>query len=70
MTPQTRLDLISCCVLFALVCALARAAMDVWAWAHCLNSHGGLTCRVFKADAAASLTAATTLALGVAYRQK
>lgn len=70
MTPQTRLDLMSCCVLFALVCVLARTAMDVWAWTHCVNSRGGLACRVFKADATASFTAATTLALGVAYRQK
>lgn len=68
--PRIRLDLMSFCVLFALGCALARTAMDVWAWAHCLNSHGGLACRVFKADATASFAAATALALGIAYRRK
>ena len=70
MTPRTRLDLISCCVLFALGCALAQAAMDIWAWGNCVNSRGGLACRVLKVDAGTSLTAAGALALGIAFRRK
>ena len=70
MTPRPRLDLMAYCVPFALGCALAQSAMDVWAWGHCVNSRGGLTCRVLKSDARSSLTAAVALALGIAYRQK
>jgi hypothetical protein len=64
------LELMTCCVLFALACVAARAVIDTWAWGHCVAHHGGLSCRVFKNDAGISWGAAGTLALGIAYRRK
>lgn len=63
------LNLLGLCVAVALLAITARAVIDTYAWVVCMNHGGGLTCRIFKADAGMSWAGVSTLALGIAFRQ-